>query len=407
MHLAGGLSHSRQPTTVEGMGTPGDLERIARQYRVRMVRALVRTGLLTDPRWRTAFATIPRHVFLPRFFRPVAPNSWAAVDATDSDWLAQIYANRVLVTQLDGDPTRWLAARGGATVSGAPTSSSSMPGIMAVMLEALEVADGHRVLEIGTGTGYNAALLCHRLGARLVSTVDIDSGLVELAAARLDDLGYRPACVAADGAAGHAAGAPYDRVLATCSVSTVPLAWLDQCKPGGFVVTTLNRPLGAGLVRITAGDGPCGQGKVLADDGRFMPLRAHRHAVDEDLVGSLATLAGSVRRTELPATVVSSANPFEFFAGLGLPGVLAAGLANDTVVLHHPDGSWVRHHTERGRHTVTQGGPRRLWDEVEKAFQQWQELGQPPRSRFGITVEPGVQVLWLDSPGSPYRWELT
>ncbi|HEV2782434.1 MAG TPA: ATP-grasp peptide maturase system methyltransferase [Actinophytocola sp.] len=390
------------------MGISGDTERTARRYRVRMVRALVREGLLADPRWRDAFAAVPRHLFLPRFFRPVGPNSWAAVDSTDPDWLAQVYANRVLVTQLDGDPSRWEAARLGGETRGVPTSSSSMPGIMAVMLDALNVPDGARVLEIGTGTGYNAALLCHRLGDGLVSTVDVDRSLVERARERLAGLGYQPECVAADGAGGHPAGAPYDRVLSTCSVSTVPLPWLAQTRPGGLVVTTLNRPLGAGLVRIVAGEGPCGRGRVLADDGRFMPLRAHREPVDDALIESLAHRSGLSRRTGLAAaTVVSPTSPFEFFAGLALPHVVPASLGRATVVLHHRDGSWVRHRGDRGRHLVTQGGPRRLWDEVEKAYEQWCELGRPPRSRFGITVGPAGQELWLDHPASPYRWPLS
>ncbi len=363
-----------------------------------MVRALVREGLLTDARWRAAFADVPRHRFLPRFFHPVAPNGWAPIDHTDPEWLAQIYSNRVLVTQLDGDPGRWqLAVQHGQT-RGVPTSSSSMPGIMAVMLEALEVADGHRVLEIGTGTGYNAALLCHRLGAPAVSTVDIDAALVAEARAGLAACGYHPTCVVADGAGGYPPNAPYDRVLGTCSVSVIPLPWLAQTRPGGLVVTTLNRPLGAGLVRITAGEGPCGRGRVLADDGRFMPLRAHRRPIAEPLIASLATEPGTSRRTSLAmATVASPASPFEFFAGLALPDVAAV----DGLLVHH-DGSWVRHED----HLVIQGGPRRLWDEAEHAYRRWRELDRPQRARFGITVDPHTQELWLDTPDSPHRWPL-
>ena len=94
-----------------------------------MVRALVREGLLADPHWRAAFSDVPRHRFLPRFFRPVAPNGWAPVDSTDPDWLPQVYSNRVLVTQLDGDPEAWNLARVVGETRGVPTSSSSMPGI--------------------------------------------------------------------------------------------------------------------------------------------------------------------------------------------------------------------------------------------------------------------------------------
>jgi hypothetical protein len=182
------------------------------------------------------------------------------------------------------------------------------------------------------------------------------------------------------------------------------LRWLDQTRPGGLVVTTLNRPLGAGLVRITAGEGPCGRGRVLADDGRFMPLRAHRQPVDEALVAILSTNAtGVVRPTALPmSTVASPASPFEFFAGLALPDVVPVSTTPEATVLLHPDGSWARHEGN----LVTQGGPRNLWDEVETAYTQWKDLDQPRRSRFGITVDPDAQELWLDTPDSPHRWPL-
>src|SRR5262249_12648785 len=147
-------------------------------------------------------------------------------------WLDQVYADRVLVTQLDDDPTRWQVARETGPVFGVPTSSSSQPAIMAVMLAILDVAVGHRGLEIGTGTGYNAALLAHRLGSGNVHTVDIDPDLVESARKRLAYCGFTPTCVAGDGSAGHPAGALYDRVLATCAVARIPQAWLTQTVPG-------------------------------------------------------------------------------------------------------------------------------------------------------------------------------
>jgi methyltransferase of ATP-grasp peptide maturase system len=377
------------------------------RHRARMVRALTRDGLLGDPRWRAAFTEVPRHVFLGRFFRPVNAGTWTPVDATDPDWLTEVYDNRVLVTQLDGNPDGWEHAVRLGEVGGVPTSSSSMPGIMAVMLEALDVHDGHRVLEIGTGTGYNAALLCHRIGDANVSTVDIDDQLVARARESLATIGFRPTCSATDGALGFPPNAPYDRVLATCAVSTIPLPWLDQTIPGGLIVSTLNRPLGAGLVRIVAGDGPCGTGAVLADDGRFMPLRAHRIPIDHTTISDLIDADGPTRPTSIAAsTVVSASSPFEFFAGLTLPGVVPTTLTTHRTLLAHADGSWVRHATNRGRHEVTQGGPRALWDEVEQAYGRWLELGQPLRSRFGITVDPSGQFLWLDQPDGPHRWSL-
>jgi methyltransferase of ATP-grasp peptide maturase system len=375
----------------------------ATRRRARLVRTLETAGVLPDPAWQEAFATVPRHVFLDRFFRPCGDGTWSAVDRTDADWLDQVYADQVLVTQLDGDPSRWAVARDASPVFGVPTSSSSQPAIMAVMLTILAVRRGHRVLEIGTGTGYNAALLSHRLGADRVTTVDIDADLVDAARGRLAGIGYAPTCLATDGAEGHPRGAPYDRVLATCAVARIPLPWLAQTVPGGLVVTTLHRPLGAGLVRIKVGDGATGEGRVLAEDGRFMPLRAHR--LSRTARPDEAT--GNVRTTTLSAEeLVSPRSRFEFYAGLLLPEVTATTGEQGAVRLDHPDGSWATHSGRRGRYQVWQGGPRRLWDVVESAHREWQALGRPARDRFGISVGPDGQALWLDNPTSPHRWPL-
>jgi methyltransferase of ATP-grasp peptide maturase system len=380
------------------MSVRTDLDGTAARLRSRLVRALVRGGTLLDHHWREAFLTVPRHSFLPRYFQQRA-GRWVAVEKGDPDWLTQIYADRVLVTQLDGDCTRWDVARATGPVTGSPTCSSSMPTIMAVMLEALHVNDNDRVLEIGTGTGYNAALLCVRVGDSRVSTVDVDATLAGLAAEHLASAGFEPARAIVDGVDGLPGNAPYDRVLCTCAVPRIPLAWLEQMRPGGIVVTTLSRPLGAGLVRIVAGEGARGVGEVLADDGRFMPLRAQdTQAVNWPSRDS----TGSTRSTALPASAISPTSPFEFFAGLGLPDVHAVGVARDAVLLAHPDGSWARHNSE----TVTQGGPRRLWDEIESAHEDWISLGEPRRARFGITVTPEAQEIWLATPDSPHRWPL-
>src|SRR5207248_3424045 len=177
----------------------------AARLRRRLVGHLLDEGVLADPRWVDAFQTVPRHVFLPRFFT-LSDGLWTAVDREDHGWLETVYSPAVLVTQLDDDPSRWDVARRSGPLPGTPSSSSSMPSIMAIMLEELQVQDGHRVLEIGTGTGYNAALLSHRCGAGQVSTVDIDPVIVREARERLAVAGYHPACAVGDGALGFPAG---------------------------------------------------------------------------------------------------------------------------------------------------------------------------------------------------------
>ena len=125
---------------------------------------------------------------------------------------------------------------------GQPISSSSQPAIMAIMLDQLTLAPGQRVLEIGAGTGYNAALMQHIVGpAGTVVSVDIDANLVDRAREHLASAGYQDVTVvAADGAEGYPPGAPYDRVIATVGVSDLAPTWLDQAGPGARIVVPLD-----------------------------------------------------------------------------------------------------------------------------------------------------------------------
>jgi protein-L-isoaspartate(D-aspartate) O-methyltransferase len=120
-----------------------------------------------------------------------------------------------------------------------PTSSSTRPGLMLKMLHLLDVRDGMTVLEIGTGTGYNAALLSERLGAQNVTSMDIDSELTSTARIRLGDAGYRPTLATCDGALGYPGRASYDRLSCGSPSPTMapPAApWCpaprDSCPPG-------------------------------------------------------------------------------------------------------------------------------------------------------------------------------
>ncbi|WNV91093.1 ATP-grasp peptide maturase system methyltransferase [Umezawaea sp. Da 62-37] len=370
----------------------------AATLRNRMTDDLTTEGVLHDARWSRAFREVDRHAFLPRFFRQLVDGTWGPVDSDDPDWLSMVYRDRVCVTQLNGDDDAWRRAVDDGAVTGVPTCSSSMPTIMAIMLEALDARRGQSVLEIGTGTGYNAALLCHALGDEHVTTVDVDPGVLERARGHLAAAGRSPACAVGDGELGWPDRAPYDRVLCTCAVSRIPLAWFTQTKPGGVVVTTLNRSIGAGLVRLVSDGGGRGEGRVLAEDGRFMPLRAHAQSWANDVLALARAARPDERgRTALdPTLVVDPRSPFEFFAGLVLPEVVVGHGERDRVHLAHPDGSWARlRRRDRGAR-VDQGGPRRLWHLAEAGYRRWLDLGRPRRDRFSVTVGPEGQRFHFD-----------
>ncbi|MBB5954673.1 protein-L-isoaspartate(D-aspartate) O-methyltransferase [Saccharothrix tamanrassetensis] len=370
----------------------------ADDLRAEMVDSLLTAGVLADPRWVRAFREVPRHVFLPGFFVQEPDGRWVPITSEHPDHLALVYRNQVCVTQLNGSDAAWEQALAVGSVSGVPTSSSSMPTIMAIMLEALDVSRGQTVLEIGTGTGYNAALLSHALGSPAVTSIDVDAGVHARAAALLDAAGFHPVCVAGDGERGYAPRAPYSRILGTCAVSRIPAEWLRQVEPGGSIVTTFNRAVGAGLVRLVVREGVA-TGRVMLEDGRFMPLRAHSQGwAAAALDRALDAVAVSSGTTLLPArAVIYPASGFEFFAGLVLSGV---AVGTDPVRLVHPDGSWVRH---RGA-VVDQGGPRALWTLVEEAHREWKTLGKPRRHHFTFTATAESQYFALDN--TPLTWPL-
>lgn len=167
---------------------------------------------VTTPAVRGAFMQIPRERFVP--------------DALAMRGLDGVYRNDVIVAKTD--------ARGMAI------SSSSQPTIMALMLEKLELAGGHRVLEIGTGTGYNAALLATLVGPNgNVVSVELDENLARLARSRLRDGGHRARVVVGDGRDGWERGAPFDRIMATASTDEVPRPWFDQLVDGGLIEVPL------------------------------------------------------------------------------------------------------------------------------------------------------------------------
>ncbi|MGH3896806.1 MAG: methyltransferase domain-containing protein [Pseudonocardiaceae bacterium] len=204
-----------------------------------LVEQLTADGDLT-PEWRATFLAVPRHVFIPdtiwRHDPTIdGPNDLVPVRRREQPdrWLEIAYENWSVTVQVDdGYPV-------GPDGHGRDISSSaSHPGIVAQMLAASGVQPGERMLEIGTGTGYNTALLAHRLGAPNVVSVEIDERLVEHAQRALKTAGYDAVTVlAGDGALGHHDRAPYDRVLCTASVQHVPDAWVSQTRPGGRILT--------------------------------------------------------------------------------------------------------------------------------------------------------------------------
>ncbi|MFE6049661.1 methyltransferase domain-containing protein [Kitasatospora sp. NPDC056446] len=333
-----------------------------------------------------AFLRVPRHPFVPGFYRE-EDGVHRPVRAGEAGWLREVYADRVLVTEVEGVHAESAGAEG---VVGAPTSSSTLPSLMADMLDALDVRPGDRVLEVGTGTGYNAALLCELAGAAEVTTVDRTGPLVAVARTRLHEAGFEPTVIRADGVEGYPAGGPYDRIIATCGVRRIPRAWLEQCAPDGLIVAPV---LGA-IARLTKLPNGRAAGRFLARPAGFMPLRSGGEAGTE-------TPAPTRSRTTATGPRVLDDPGFSFWADLHLaPTVTRHGHTLHDVA----DGSVAR---SEGPATVALGGPRDLWHTVEAARQSWLAHHRPRREWLTVEAGPEAQSVRYTAPaGTTVRWVL-
>lgn len=369
----------RAPASTDHHVDPDDLQRRT----TKLADLLDTAGALTTEPWREAVLATPRHVFVPHFFDLDAVTGHSRlIDGGDPRWLDLVYSDEPLVTQFNEDPD---------ATSGIPTSSSTAPSLMVRMLEALDVHDGHTVLEIGTGTGYNAALLSHRLGASNVTTVDVDETLTSLARERLAHLGLHPAVVTVDGAAGYPDNAPYDRLIATCSLRHVPPAWLDQLAPGGVILVTLETSLhGYALARLVVDDHHHAAGEILNQPASFMPMRSQADPAYATLKAGAAPDGGAARHSRVTRADLDS-DDARFIIGLALPSVASFTIgAGGLYLAHHTNHSWAEL-DDNG--TVTHGGEADLWATLETAYANWTAAERPARHDLALTVTPARQTL--------------
>lgn len=377
-----------------------------------LAESLARAGSIRSDEWRKAVEETPRHLFVAQ---PHLVPSLGDMGA----WLDTVYSDTTIVVQRRPHPSDGATK---ANVAELPTSSSTMPSLMVEMLEELQLEDGHRVLEIGTGTGYNAALLSHRLGAENVVSVDIDPCLIKTAQSRLADLGYSPVLLARDGRSGASEYGPYDRIIATCAVDEVPLPWIDQLAPEGAMLINLRGDYSGVLCLLTKQSDDEVIGRVVCAGRDFMWLRRSvSNPLRDNEPATMITARNVIRgSTRLDPRKVISEIEFHWYLQLELPGLRSVSEVDvfdplikanaPGVLVYSTDGSHAQVLCSReddGRYRVLQGGGnRRLWDTVETAYAEWKRLGRPNAHHFGVVANPTLQFVWLDDDNGWPRWPL-
>lgn len=328
----------------------------ARRRNRQLVSHLVESGVLRDAAVAEAFQSVLRHHFLP------------------GRRLAEVYEDTAIPTKTDEH--------------GLALSSSSQPAIMALMLQQLELEPGQRVLEVGAGTGYNAALM-----GRLVSpegavySLDIDEDVCAQARANLGSAGIENVRVLeADGAEGWPELAPYGRLIVTASVADLASAWLHQLVDGGRLVVPLAL---TGPTQLCVGFEKRGQ--RLVSDGLsscgFLPLRGEM-AFDVQLAEAERTLPlpGRPTWTSLPAADATVS--FKTWLALTRPGFVQyrlnpeaplvfglRGSAGAALAVPEHDGLWI----------YAFGDGQDSADRLLEAHREWTQ-SRPDPERFEITA---------------------
>jgi protein-L-isoaspartate(D-aspartate) O-methyltransferase len=360
------------------------LDERAVPFRLRMVEALRRMGV-TDRVVLHAMASIPRHRYVNRF--------WAA--PTGMPWTPEHVREFVV----DGDvadetlrviyePSTALATRGPVDVPHA-TSSLSAPIIVALMLAELHLRPGLRILEIGTGSGYHAALMATLVGdPALVTTLDIDQSVITDTILRIHHLGFDAMTVRCiDGALGAPDRAPFDRVVATVGCADLSPAWTDQLAPGGEMLV----PLEHGLLhpRVRVQKGPELRGRFVGQSG-FIPIRGVQGTAKLWPRPGPITEGGTVE--DLPGVLLEALPPgalsesrragamWDFGTYLALRDRRAGGAG----LIEHDSGAMIR----EGRLVVAGAHGNSLKTRLLEIATDWCALGAPDLSRYLMRFMP-------------------
>ena len=347
-----------------------------RQHVDGLVRDLAASGAIRSPAIERAFRRVERHRFIEGFYDEASDERpYVAVDPDNPspEALERIYSRRALTTRLR---------------DGLPCSSTSMPALVASMLELLELRPGMKVLEIGSGTGYNAALIAEIVGEHgLVVTVDIEDDVVSQTARLLTNAGYRQVRVlAVDGFFGVPGDSPYDRIIATVGCPDISPHWLEQLSPDGQMLIPLRHRDANPLHQLwKEGDGARGrvvghsgfmqmEGELRVDDywssvGWRPPGAGEQVHIGRDLHGfdasrSLLGLAYYMSIRDRRARFFSPSR------GCGLTA----------------EGGWV----EVSREGVRWLGDRTIAEDLYNLHEEWHSLGEPSLPDYEVWFEPRI-----------------
>lgn len=365
-------------------------------YQEQLARTLQAKNPALSAKIIQAFGAIPRHPFVDHYYLHEGAGSrkWIKYEQEDSvAWYEQIYQNDALVTHVDQ--------------YGRTLSSSSQPGVMACMLQALDVEPGMRILEIGTGSGYNAAILAHLAGdPSLITTIDIDADLIERAKRVIPQVigGEGMTIAQADGRDGYNANTPYDRIILTASAPTLPPTLLNQLAPDGIVVGVLQPQFAmlGGLLKAQKQEEKL-KGCIL-DTASFMELRPVPYHKRNICIDFRAPLFASHPFDALlfQPHALRENHDFAFFLYYDFPGLYV--FQKEEALFFYQEASpqgYVLFRQQPSLQVELRGDAAlacSLWNRLVRAYSFWDRMGQPTITQYAFEMESIGQILSLHTP---------
>ncbi|MEM7531908.1 MAG: methyltransferase domain-containing protein [Chloroflexota bacterium] len=359
---------------------------IVNQY----IEQLKKQGAIQTSQIESAFRQVPRHLLIEKIYsgRYDQPDI-LEIDPLNEEHLAMIYSDRALSIQWYPEP-----------------SSSSQPSLVAQMLELLTLKSGMRVLEIGAGSGYNAALMAELVSdPSLITTIDLNERLISTTKKQLANAGYEQINIyAQDGFDGFKANAPYDCIVATVGCADLSPYWFEQLSSDGFLLIPLSHGsiVQCPLTQIKKNDNG-GTGKIV-QYSNFMPIRGDQFSQN---LWAFSTEEEEGRFvSHLQTTEVNAEYPL--FHGLkdfpnhasGLPEAWTGRVEfHYFVALHRQDTLTCGKGLGLGGHSncVIMGHDKILlygdnseilYQELEQIYQQWISLGKPQMNDYELEFMP-------------------
>ncbi len=360
----------------------------AESLRQALVDHLVERGSVCDSRIESAFRTVPRHLFLPQ---------------TN---LEMVYSDAPIPVKKDD--------------TGRVVSSSSQPTMMAIMLEQLNLQEGQNILEIGTATGYNAAILQTLVGhTGTVTSLELDHDLAQQAVDNLHRAGMSAInVVEVDASQGYSPRATYDNILSTVGVWDVPITWTQQLKSGGKLIV----PIWLDGVQVSAAFIEQNDGTFLSEDNRpcaFVYLRGDSAGPNiQKQIGSSALylLADEIDKIDTAALHLllsddheinilgQNMNPADYWQGFQLymmlnepkdyifavfhiqEGQKAYGMEKGGIALFAPASAAFAPYLFKGRVHTFGGSDAFLL--LQETYETWNKMGRADAQRLRVRLIP-------------------